>query len=225
LVLTGTAEGVASYLDMFRAVIFDFDGTIVDSYEAHLESFRRALSKFGLTVEDEQIYRGFGKPARQMLLEILPQQAHAHIDELVREKRIQFIETSRQVRVFDGVEETLLYLKQRGIATALATSADRPSVMRVLSGFGLEGYFDVILSAEDVKVAKPNPDIFILAAERLAVKTQECLVVGDSVFDVMAAREAGIKAVAIASNPFQIGEIRSLGVPIISRMTQLKEYL
>lgn len=207
---------------MFRAVIFDFDGTIVDSCEAHIESFKRALSKFGLTVEDREIYRGFGKPARQILLEILPQQARAHVDELVKEKRIQFIETSLEVRVFDGVEETLRYLKQRGIATALATSADRPSVLRVLSRFGLEGYFDVILSAEDVKAAKPSPDIFILAAERLAVETQECLVVGDSVFDVIAAREAGIKTVAIANNPFQIEEIRSLGVPVISRMPILR---
>jgi len=207
---------------MFRAVIFDFDGTIVDSCEAHIESFKRALSKFGLTVEDREIYRGFGKPARQILLEILPQQARAHVDELVKEKRIQFIETSLEVRVFDGVEETLRYLKQRGIATALATSADRPSVLRVLSRFGLEGYFDVILSAEDVKAAKPSPDIFILAAERLAVETQECLVVGDSVFDVIAAREAGIKTVAIANNPFQIEEIKSLGVPVISRMPILR---
>ena len=210
---------------MFRAVIFDFDGTIVDSYEAHLESFRKALSKFGLAVDDEEIYRRFGKPARQILFEVLPQQARSHIDELVKEKRIQFIETSRQVRVFDGVEETLRYLKEKGIATALATSADRPSVMRVLSRFGLEEYFDVILSAEDVKAAKPNPDIFIRAAEGLNVGAQECLVVGDSVFDVMAAKEAGIKTVAIASNPFQMKEIRSLGVPVISRMTELMEYL
>jgi len=210
---------------MFRAVIFDFDGTIVDSYEAHLESFRKALSKFGLAVDDEEIYRRFGKPARQILFEVLPQQARSHIDELVKEKRIQFIETSRQVRVFDGVKETLRYLKEKGIATALATSADRPSVMRVLSRFGLEEYFDVILSAEDVKAAKPNPDIFIRAAEGLNVGAQECLVVGDSVFDVMAAKEAGIKTVAIASNPFQMKEIRSLGVPVISRMTELMEYL
>jgi len=210
---------------MFRAVIFDFDGTIVDSYEAHLESFRKALSKFGLAVDDEEIYRRFGKPARQILFEVLPQQARSHIDELVKEKRIQFIETSRQVRVFDGVEETLRYLKEKGIATALATSADRPSVMRVLSRFGLEEYFDVILSAEDVKAAKPNPDIFIRAAEGLNVGVQECLVVGDSAFDVMAAKEAGIKTVAIASNPFQMKEIRSLGVPVISRMTELMEYL
>jgi len=207
---------------MFRAVIFDFDGTIVDSYEVHLESFRRALSKFGLTVEDREIYRCFGKPAKQILSEILPQQARAHVDELVKEKRIQFIETSLEVRVFDGVEETLRYLKQKGIATALATSADRPSVLRVLSRFGLEGYFDVILSAEDVKAAKPNPEIFVRAADRLGVGIQECLVVGDSVFDVIAAREAGIKTVAIANNPFQIEEIRSLGVPVISRMPILR---
>ena len=76
-----------------------------------------------------------------------------------------------------------------------------------------------------VKAAKPNPEMFVLAAERLGVGTQECLVVGDSVFDVIAAREAGIKTVAVANNPFQIEEIRSLGIPVISRMTELKQFL
>ncbi|MEM2942113.1 MAG: HAD family hydrolase [Candidatus Bathyarchaeia archaeon] len=210
---------------MYRAVIFDFDGTIVDSYEAHLESFRRALSKFGLAADDEQIYRRFGKPAREILLEILPQETHTQVDELVKEKRLQFIETSHRVRVLEGVEETLQYLRRNGVAAVLATSADRPSVMRVLSRFGLERYFDLVLSAEDVGAAKPNPDIFIRAVEKLALKPHECLVVGDSVFDVIAAKEAGIEAVAVANNRFQIEEIRSLGVPVISRISELKRYL
>jgi HAD superfamily hydrolase (TIGR01509 family) len=210
---------------LFRAVIFDFDGTIVDSYEAHLESFRMALSKFGLAVDDEQIYRRFGKPARQILLETVPHKAHNRVDELVSEKRLQFTKTSQQVRVFEGVEEILEYLSKVGVARALATSADRPSVMRVLSRFGLEGYFDLILSAEDVSAAKPNPDIFIRAVERLHLMAHECLVVGDSVFDVIAAKEAGIEVVAVANNRFQIEEIRSLGVPVISRISELKGYL
>ena len=116
----------------FRAVIFDFDGTLVDSYEAHLESFRRALSKFGLKVEDIEIYRRFGKPARQMLVEVLPEKEHPHILEMIREKRNQFVETSLNVRVFEGVEDVLRFLKNRGVKVGLATSADRPSAVRVL---------------------------------------------------------------------------------------------
>ncbi|MEM3004909.1 MAG: HAD-IA family hydrolase, partial [Candidatus Bathyarchaeia archaeon] len=115
--------------------------------------------------------------------------------------------------------------RRNGVAAVLATSADRPSVMRVLSRFGLERYFDLVLSAEDVGAAKPNPDIFIRAVEKLALKPHECLVVGDSVFDVIAAKEAGIEAVAVANNRFQIEEIRSLGVPVISRISELKRYL
>jgi len=208
-----------------RAVIFDFDGTIVDSYEAHLESFRRAVSKFGLTVEDKEIYRRFGKPAKQMLVEVLPEKEHVHIAEMVKEKRVQFIETSRELKVLEGVEEILKHLKLRNIRLGLATSADKLSVMRVLTRFGLEAYFDVVLSAEDVQEAKPNPKIFIEAAERLNVLPRECLAIGDSIFDVMAAKEAGIRIVAVANNPFQIDEIRSQGVPVVSRIIEAERFL
>ncbi len=208
-----------------RAVIFDFDGTIVDSYEAHLESFRRAVSKFGLTFEDKEIYRRFGKPAKQMLAEVLPEKEHVHIAEMVKEKRAQFIETSREVKVLEGVEEILKHLKLRNIRLGLATSADKLSVMRVLTRFGLEAYFDVVLSAEDVQEAKPNPKIFIEAAERLNVLPRECLAIGDSIFDVMAAKEAGIRIVAVANNPFQIDEIKSQGVPVVSRIIEAERFL
>jgi beta-phosphoglucomutase len=197
----------------------------VDSYQAHLESFRRALSKFGLSVEDTEIYRRFGKPAKQMLTEILPEKEHRHIDEIVKEKRIAFIQTSREVRVYEGVEETLRYLRLKGLKLCLATSADKLSVLRVLKEFSLEGHFDLILSADDVEEAKPNPEIFILASERLGVEPNDCLIVGDSIYDVTAARKAGINVIAVANNPFQMEAIKGEGVSFISRITEMKEFL
>jgi len=208
-----------------RAVIFDFDGTVVDSFEAHLESFRRTLLRFGIAVEDEEIYRRFGKPARQILKETLPEKYHRYIDEIVKGKRAEFAETSREARVFDGVEEILRYLKGRGVKVGLATSSDRKSVMRVLIRFGLDRYFDAILSSEDVEEAKPNPRIFIKTAERLGAAPGECLVVGDSIFDVIAAREAGIRVVIVANNPYQIGEIKPQGVPIVSNIGDVRKFL
>lgn len=208
----------------FRAVIFDFDGTLVDSYEAHLESFRRALSKFGLKVEDKEIYRRFGKAARQMLVEVLPEKEHPHISEMVREKRNQFVETSLNVRVFEGVEDVLRFLKNGGVKVGLATSADRPSVVRVLERANLADYFDVIVSAEDVKEAKPNPRVFTLTVERLGSRPEECLAVGDSIFDVIAARNAGIRIVVFANNPYQIDEIKSQEVSIVSKIDEIKRF-
>ncbi|MGQ9543904.1 MAG: HAD family hydrolase [Candidatus Bathyarchaeia archaeon] len=207
---------------LVKAVIFDFDGTLVDSYEAHLESFRRALNRHGLKVEAEEIYKRFGKPARVILAEVLPETVHHRIDDLVREKRKEFVETSRKIRLFEGVEDTLRYLKSKGIRLGLATSADRLSVMGVLERFGLQTYFDTILSSEDVEEAKPNPKIFIMAAERLGVDPKECIIVGDSIFDVIAASEAGIRVVIIANNPFQIGEVKARGVKVLDKMDELR---
>jgi HAD superfamily hydrolase (TIGR01509 family) len=204
-----------------RAVIFDLDGTLIESYQAHLESFRRALSRFGLTVEDEEIHRRFGKPAKQIIKEILPENQHRHIDEIVRYKRLEFIETSKDMQVFDGVETLLKYLKDKGFSVCLATSADSPSVMRVVNKFGLENYFDVILSSNDVKEAKPNPEMFIQASKRLEVDPKDCLVIGDSPFDVIAAKKAGMKIIIVDNNPFQKAEILSYKVPIVSDINQL----
>jgi len=206
----------------FRAVIFDFDGTIVDSYEAHLESFRRALEKHGLKVEDEEIYRRFGKPAKVILAEILPESQHRHIDDIVRDKRREFIDTSSRIRLFEGVEDTLKYLVSKGVFLGLATSADRPSVMRVLEKFRLEHYFRTVVSSEDVVEAKPNPKIFTLTAERLGVEPKDCLIVGDSIFDVIAAVEAGMRIVVVANNPYQIGDVEAMGVEVLEAIGYLK---
>jgi HAD superfamily hydrolase (TIGR01509 family) len=204
-----------------RAVIFDLDGTLIDSYEAHVESFRRALSRFGLTVKDEEIYRRFGKPAKQIIKEILPENQHRHIDEIVRYKRLEFIETSKDMQVFDGVEILLKYLKDKGFKICLATSADSPSVIRVVNKFDLKNYFDVIISSNDVTEAKPNPEMFIQASKRLEVQPKNCLVIGDSPFDVIAAKKADMKIIIVDNNPFQKAEIHSYKVPIVSDINQL----
>ena len=206
------------------AVIFDLDGTLIDSYDAHVESFRRALSRFGLTVEDEEIHRRFGKPAKQIIKEILPENQHRHIDDIVRCKRLEFIETSKDMQVFDGVETLLKYLKGKGISICLATSADKPSAIRVVNKFNLENYFDVIISSNDVKEAKPNPEMFIQASKRLEVDPKNCLVIGDSPFDVIAANKASMNVIIIDNNPFQKTEIQSYKVPIISNINQLTNF-
>ena len=204
-----------------RAVIFDLDGTLIDSYDAHLQSFQRALSRFGLTVKDEEVHRRFGKPAKQIIKEILPANQHNHIDDILKYKRLEFIETSKNMQVFEGVKTLLTHLKEKGISICLATSADKPSVIRVINKFDLNNYFDVIISSNDVKEAKPNPEMFIKASKKLQVHPKNCLVIGDSPFDVIAARKAGMDIIIVDNNPFQKKEIQSYEVPMVSNINQL----
>jgi HAD superfamily hydrolase (TIGR01509 family) len=204
-----------------RAVIFDLDGTLINSYDAHVESFRRALSRFDLIINEEEIYRRFGKPAKQIIKEILPETQHRHIDDIVRYKRLEYIETSKDIQIFDGVETLLKHLKDKGIRICLATSADKPSVIRVVNKFNLEDYFDVIISSNDVKEAKPNPEMFIQASKRLEVEPKNCLVIGDSPFDIIAAKKADMKIIIVDNNPFQKAAIYSYKVPIVSDINQL----
>ncbi len=160
-----------------------------------------------------------------MIKEILPEDQHKNIDDIVKYKRIEFIETSRNMRLFEGVETILTYLKNKGIKICLATSADKPSVMRVMNKFGLTNHFDEIISSNDVKEAKPNPEMFINASKKLEVDPNKCLVVGDSPFDVIAAKKTGMNIIIIDNNPFQKQEILSYDVPVVTNINQLKNYV
>ena len=160
-----------------------------------------------------------------MVKEILPEDQHKNIDDIVKYKRIEFIETSRNMQVFEGVETILTYLKNKRISICLATSADKSSVMRVMNKFGLTNHFDIIISSNDVKEAKPNPEMFIKASKKLELDPNKCLVVGDSPFDVIAARKAGMNIIIIDNNPFQRQEIQSYDVPVITDINQLKDYI
>jgi beta-phosphoglucomutase family hydrolase len=186
-----------------RGVIFDMDGVVADTFAAHQEAWGAFLKREGFT-EDPAVFlrRTFGQGNPQILRSLYGDHITADfIDQKAVEKESLFVAICREghVRPVAGVREFLSRLKARGLRLAVGTSAPRMNLVAILEAFNMEDVFDVLVSCEDVEHAKPAPDIFLCACERLQLPPTDCVVFEDSVHGLEAARAAGCRVVGIAT--------------------------
>ncbi len=196
---------------MVKAVIFDWDGTVADTREAVVQSFQRVLGEVGCVVSDEFIAKRMGIGTKKTIEEALNECNIGLDDEmlenLVREKiRIQTSLTSI-VNLFEEATELLEELQGR-IKIALATMSGRKIVDKLLLEKRIEGYFDVVVTADEVSKPKPDPEVFLVSAAKLGVDPQDCVVVEDSIFGVRAAKAAEMKCIAVPSGAYSREELQ-----------------
>jgi beta-phosphoglucomutase len=195
---------------MVKAVIFDWDGTLADTKKAVVQSFQKVLDEAGCRVSDKFIERRIGIGTKKTIIEAF-RECHMRLDvskleKLAEEKiRIQ-AELADIVRLFDGVTELLEALQGR-IKIALATMSSRKVVDKLLPEKKVEGYFDVVVTADEIVKPKPDPEVFLVSAARLGVKPEDCVVVEDSVFGVRAAKTAGMRCIAVSSGVYSREEL------------------
>ncbi len=185
-----------------RAVLYDFDGTLADSTELIMRSYRHTmrchlgdcppdeawLSGFGMTLESQiGRFARSGDEAAAMLATYREFQDGLH---------------DTMLRPFPGAAETVAELERRGCALAIVTSKHRRSALRGMELCGLVPHFDVVVTPEDVAHPKPHPEAVLLALSRLGVAADEALFVGDSPHDVAAGRAAGTRTAAVLWGPF-----------------------
>jgi HAD superfamily hydrolase (TIGR01509 family) len=187
-------------------VIFDIDGTLVDSFSSLMAVFNRGTSHFNLKpVTFEFLVERFKKNLSlgEILLEIAPPPVdEALIENLKKEILKLFLEVeAAEVKPFPGVSELFRKLKDRGMKIGIATGRVSPPVneWERFKRFGLDRFIDALVTSREVEKRKPAPDAILLCAVRLGLPAEKCLVVGDTEFDVLAAREAGAMAAAISS--------------------------
>jgi HAD superfamily hydrolase (TIGR01509 family) len=183
-----------------KAVIFDLDGTLVDSEPNYFASDRKLLAEYGIYNLDEELktkYVGFG--SREMMEDIKRNYPIAEtIDNLMLKKNSYYIEIAQaNTVVFPEMLRFLENLKQNGYPAAVASGSSPAVIDMVLSVTNTRHYFDVVLSAEQVAKGKPAPDIFLEAARRLGIAAGNCLVVEDSHYGVEAAKNAAMHCIAI----------------------------
>ncbi len=195
---------------MVTAVIFDWDGTLADTRGAVVQSFQKVLKEASCSVSDEFIERRMGIGTRKTILEAF-RECHMRIDvstleKLAEEKiRIQ-AELVDIVSLFDGATDLLEELQGK-TKIALATMSHRKVVDKILPEKKIRGFFDVVVTADDVVKPKPDPEVFLVSAAKLGVKTEDCVVVEDSVFGVRAAKTAGMLCIAVPSGVYSREEL------------------
>jgi HAD superfamily hydrolase (TIGR01509 family) len=199
---------------MAGALIFDLDGTLVDTVYAHVFAWQRAFAEEGLPIDGWRIHRRVGMSgglfaraaARELGREFSPEEAEA----LQRRHGELFRELLPERRPLPGAVQLLADLRAVGVVHGIATSGRRPEINASLEALGV-GPELVVVERGDVERAKPEPDLFLACAERLEISPGECYVIGDAVWDLLAARRAGMLSVGLLSGGYGEAELTSAG--------------
>lgn len=185
-----------------KAVIFDMDGTLVDSTKADFLAWQKLFSYYNKQLTFSDYVPLLGMKSSQVVRDFLP---------VNTEEEVQFALTKKLVFFHEIISENGIYpvpfadvflkqISQYNIPLALATSSRRAKMEMVMEKLNLLIYFDTVVTGGDVKNGKPSPDIFLLAAEKLNMLPEDCIVFEDAANGVKAAKNAGMKCVALASH-------------------------
>ena len=200
--------------DNAGGVILDLDGTLVDSVYQQVVAWRRALDDVGIQLSVWRIHRRIGMSG-DLLINALVRETNRDLDaSLVDEVRkrytVAYAEERMSVRPLPGARELLQALTEDGVAWAIATSSRAANAAPALEMLGVRDDVAVVTS-DQVRHAKPDPDLFIKAASVLGVDLQQSMVVGDSVWDLLAARRAGALGVGLLSGGYGREELERAG--------------
>ncbi|HEX3844239.1 MAG TPA: HAD family hydrolase [Steroidobacteraceae bacterium] len=195
--------------------IFDLDGTLVDSVYQHVQAWQEALHAAGIELSVWRIHRKIGMSGglftemllRETSLEITP----ALLDTLQRQHAAAYARLARWVRPLPGSVELLRYLTEARIPWAIATSGRMGSAKYNLDALGVDPAQVAVITRDDVRRAKPDPDLFITAAARLGVDVESAVIIGDSIWDMLAARRARGLGVGVLSGGYGQDELERSG--------------
>jgi len=183
----------------FEAVIFDCDGTLVDSMPWHFRAWCEALEMFGAAnvLQEDVFYAMGGRPTTDIVAELNGEYGlHLDAEKVAYAKRSAFMKFIGRIEPIDEVVEFARQWRGR-VPLGVATGGGRLVIEKTLQAVGLSDLFDEVVAAEDVEVGKPAPDIYLAAAERLGVAPGKCLALEDAPAGIVAAQAAGMAVLAV----------------------------
>ncbi len=204
------------------ALIFDFDGVLVDSNDSHVRAWNEALQRCGYKVEPDRLFVEMGKGGDRLVPDILGKKAEEERGDELRQAHAQAvlkIWRAEGVRPFPGAERLLADLRARGLCVALATSSDSDQVAAAeeASGVAWRKLFDQVTTGSDVQKTKPSPDLVVASTQALKMSPAQCAMVGDTPWDARAAAAAGVVAIGISGGGNAPEVLRAAGARIVYR--------
>lgn len=188
-----------------KAILFDHDGTLVDSEGVHYRMWQRILESYGIALTIEQYIQYYaGIPTASNAQRMIDNYSLLTITPsiLIEEKNLatQAFLSSESFPLMKGAREAIHYFKRQGLKLAVVTGAGSEGVHVTLQSHNLQKYFSTVVSGDDVKHSKPSPDCYLLAAQRLEVDVSECIAIEDTENGIAAAVSADIPCVAVFSS-------------------------
>lgn len=199
-----------------RGMIFDVDGTLVDTNPAHVEAWGRAFQRFAFDVPAERIVPEIGKGGDKLVPSVLGPEVEKRCGDALRSaQKEEFLAVAARVhfRVFPGTEQIFAACRERGIRTAVATSSDEKHLDATLASAGLDlrRLVDVVVTKSDGDASKPAPDLVVAAVEELGLPPADCAMVGDTVYDGRACQAAGVAFLGVLTGPANETELLAAG--------------
>lgn len=187
----------------FLAVIFDVDGVLVQSMEKHAEAYAAAFASYGVTIAPEEVFRNEGRGSRDVAVALSRERGmgltEPQLDALAQEKQRVFLSFGPMPK-YPGVDALIVRLKSRGLLLGMVTGTSRANVENHFGAWLKE--FDVIVTADDVKRTKPDPEPYLAAIARLGVPKDAAIVIENAPLGIQSAKAAGLRVIAITStNP------------------------
>ena len=181
---------------MKKYILFDFDGTLVNTNDVILASWQHTYKHYlGHEVPVEHITACFGEPLLVTMEREFPGVDPAESAAVYRQFQVE--NADRLVTIFPGIKELLVALKEAGYVLGIVTSRTRESALRYMDMFGIASYFDDLVTCDDTTIHKPNPEPLLLALSKLGASADESLMIGDSPFDIKCANNAGVDSVMV----------------------------
>jgi HAD superfamily hydrolase (TIGR01509 family) len=180
---------------MITTVIFDMDGVISDTQKIHSRIETEIVARYGVVITPEEVERRYAGVSLDILFGELLEGKDADIASLIQEKRERM--SQEPIPPVPGAIELIQSLHAKGYKLAVASASTMPYINQVITSLSLTDYFGAICSTKECEHGKPEPDVFLLAAERLGSKPEECLVIEDGYSGMVAAAKAGMNCIGL----------------------------
>ncbi len=197
----------------YKAVIFDFDDTIVSTKHNHITSFIQAAKKYDLTLQKKDIKKNYGLPTIIILQNVFPKEPKSKLKKIGIEKDSIYRKIVRKkgIRTFSGVKTLLKYLKKNNIKTGIMSADKVKNIKLVLRKNEISDYFQTIIGADIIESHKPEPDGLLKAAKKINADPRSCVFIGDSKYDMQAAKRAKMIPVGITTGFYTKNQLKSNG--------------
>jgi HAD superfamily hydrolase (TIGR01509 family) len=192
-----TQSNLSNRVSKATGIILDMDGTILDSYDAHYRVWDRILREHGLRYTRGEVIAQFGKPTTTIAGILFKSNDKDLIARITKRKVEYFMEQTAHMELFPGTRDVLAALKARGKKTCIASSSPNMAIARVIADLDLSGLIDAFVGLGDIKKGKPDPEMIFKSCERIGLAPADCIVVGDTEYDVKAGNAAGCFTVAV----------------------------
>lgn len=209
-----------------RAILFDIDGTLVDSNYLHVDAWQRSLAGLGVDADSWRIHRAIGQDSARLIEALAGERGDDWTTGAKQAHSRLYRELAPRLRAFEGARDLLRAVSDRGMRAVLATSAPDDELELLLQALDAGDAIHATTSADDVDRAKPDPDILAVALERANVEATDAAFVGDSTWDMIAAGRAGVIAYGVRSGGTSDAELRGAGaVAVFDDPADLLEHL